>query len=137
MCRNDEYKFIAKVYVDNIEGWQECKTVHSYRDRAVVITKSGTQLNRIFKRTEDCLEDGCIYYKREDEDYIQYKKSFYCGGSGESHYDISDEYYINTFENEDYIDICYCENLEIEGITIGRQDILKIAEIIKQENQTN
>lgn len=65
----------------------------------------------------------------------KYEKSFYCKGSGESHYDISEEYYINTFKNEDYIDICYCENPEIEGVTIDREDILKIAEIIKQENK--
>lgn len=64
MCKNDDYLYIAKVFVDELEGWQDCKIIHSYRDRAVVVTKSGTQLNRIFKRTEDCLEDGCIYYKR-------------------------------------------------------------------------
>lgn len=62
---NDEFKFIAKVYVDSIEGWQDCKIIHSYRDRAVVITKTGTQLNRILKMTEDYREDGCIYLKNQ------------------------------------------------------------------------
>lgn len=133
--RNNEFKFIAKVYVDSLEGWQECKIVHMYSDRAVVITKNGTQLNRILKTTDNAVADGCVYWKKEKEDDIEYEKTFYCKGSGERHYDISSEYYINTFEDEEYIDICYCENPEIEGVTIDRKDILKIAEIIKQENK--
>lgn len=65
--RNDEFKFIAKVYVDSLEGWQDCKIIHSYQDRAVVITRTGTQLNRILKMTEDYREDGCIYFKNQKE----------------------------------------------------------------------
>ena len=65
--KNDDYKYVAKVYVDDIEGWQECKIIHMYRDRAVVITRTGTQLNRIFKNTENAKEDRCIYWKSENE----------------------------------------------------------------------
>lgn len=66
--KNDAYKYVAKVYVDDIERWQECKIIHMYRERAVVITRTGTQLNRIFKNTENAKEDRCIYWKREDEE---------------------------------------------------------------------
>lgn len=67
IIKNDDYKYVAKVYVDDIEGWQECKIIHMYRDRAVVITRTGTQLNRILKNTENAKEDRCIYWKSEDE----------------------------------------------------------------------
>ena len=65
--RNDDFKFIAKVWVDEVKGWQDCKIIHMYRDRAVVVTRSGIQLDRIFKATENLIEDGCIYWKKEDE----------------------------------------------------------------------
>lgn len=64
IIKNDDYKYVAKVYVDDIEGWQDCKIIHMYRDRAVVITRTGTQLNRILKNTEDAKEDRCIYWRR-------------------------------------------------------------------------
>lgn len=64
IIKNDDYKYVAKVYVDDIEGWQECKIIHMYRDRALVITRTGTQLNRFFKNTEDAKEDRCIYWRR-------------------------------------------------------------------------
>lgn len=67
IIKNDDYKYIAKVYVDDIEGWQDCKIMQMYKDRAVVITRAGTQLDRIFKNTKDVKPDRCIYWKREDE----------------------------------------------------------------------
>lgn len=66
--KNNDYKYIAKVYVDDIEEWQECKIIRMYGDRAIVFTRTGTQLNRIFKNTENVKADGCIYWKREDEE---------------------------------------------------------------------
>lgn len=63
-----------------------------------------------------------------------YEETFYCPFNKEKHYDISKEYYINTFEDEDYIDICYVEKPEVDLITIDRKDILKIAKIIEYEN---
>lgn len=66
--KNDDFKYIAKVFVDEIEGWQECKIIHSYRNRSVVITRTGTQLDRIFKATENAVADGCVYFKRENEE---------------------------------------------------------------------
>ena len=68
--KNDDFKYIAKVFVDEIEGWQECKIIHSYRNRSVVITRTGTQLDRIFKATENAVADSCVYFKREDEEMI-------------------------------------------------------------------
>lgn len=64
----DDFKYIAKVWVNDVNGWQECKIIHSYRDRVVVVTKSGLQLNRAFKATENAVADGCVYFKREDEE---------------------------------------------------------------------
>lgn len=65
-----------KVYVDDIEGWQECKVININNsklsiDRATVITTAGTQLNRIVKFILDEEEaefkaDGCIYYMEKE-----------------------------------------------------------------------
>lgn len=62
-----------KVYVDDIEKWQpieeiiDIKNTYWEIDRAVVITKSGTQVNRRVKyvlgeEDTDLKSDGCIYY---------------------------------------------------------------------------
>lgn len=72
----DEY--VWKVYVDDIEGWQNCKVIDISNtlleiDRATVICESGTQLNRRVKfvldeEDEDFKADRCIYYY-EDLEY--------------------------------------------------------------------
>ena len=68
-------KYDWKVYVDDIEGWQECKVVDIENtrlgiDRATVVCESGTQLNRIVKYAldeDELIADGCIYfYDKED-----------------------------------------------------------------------
>ncbi|MBU3107124.1 hypothetical protein [Clostridium gasigenes] len=69
----EEYKikkFNIKVYVDDIEKWQECEVIdfknsESEIMRATVLTKRGTQLNRICKNVlskEYIKKDGCIYF---------------------------------------------------------------------------
>lgn len=65
-------KYIWKVYVDDIEKWQECKVIDIQIEeteitRATVVIKTGTQLNRIAKyvldeEDEDFKADGCVYY---------------------------------------------------------------------------
>ena len=58
-----------KVYVDGIEGTQDCKVlnidnIQTEIKRATVITDSGTQLNRVFKyvfEDGEVKNDGCIY----------------------------------------------------------------------------
>lgn len=57
---NDNYKVI--VYVDPIEKWQECEIINISNYRAIVRTKYGTQLNRVFKYTNEIKPDGCIYF---------------------------------------------------------------------------
>jgi hypothetical protein len=49
------------VYVDDIEGWQECEVINFYSNRAVVITSTGTQLDRIYKGKVEPRADRCIY----------------------------------------------------------------------------
>lgn len=96
-------------------------------------TNDGTKLVRFVRNSYDAKKDGSGYLIKEEEEE---KESFYCEMSGEKHYNISEQYYINTFKDEKYIDICYKNDLpESEGITIDREDILKIAKIIKQEGQ--
>lgn len=64
------HAFNFKVYVDSIEGWQECKVIDIQNtrmgiDRAIVITSTGTQLNRVVKFVideDEIIEDGCIYF---------------------------------------------------------------------------
>lgn len=104
-------------------------------ERWTMITEDGTKLCRFIKNYPNPVKDGCGYILEEGKD--KFEKSFYCKGTGENHYDISKEYYINTFEDSEYIDICYCETPEIEGVTIDRKDILKIAEIIKMQDRDN
>lgn len=59
--------YICKVYVDPIEKWQECEVINLSDYRATLRTPYGTQLNRIFKYTEntDLKEDGCVYFTRK------------------------------------------------------------------------
>lgn len=57
---NNIYKVM--VYVDPIEKWQECEVINISNCRAIVETKYGTQLNRVFKYTDEIKEDGCIYF---------------------------------------------------------------------------
>ena len=62
--------YITKVYTDPIEGWQNCIVLDVLNsnqeiERAIVITKSGTQLNRIAKfvdEDDEIIPDGCIYF---------------------------------------------------------------------------
>ena len=66
----EQYQYLWKVYVDDLEGWQECKVLDIENTRlevhrATVICSTGTQLNRVvkFALDEDELEpDRCIYY---------------------------------------------------------------------------
>ena len=66
----EQYQYLWKVYVDDLEGWQECKVLNVNNtkleiNRATVICSTGTQLNRVvkFALDEDELEpDRCIYY---------------------------------------------------------------------------
>lgn len=61
--------YTAKVYVDCIEGWQECEVINLSNYRATVKTKFETQLNRIVKITEnkDLKEDGCVYFIKKNK----------------------------------------------------------------------
>ena len=62
--------YITKVYTDPIEGWQNCIVLDVLNsnqeiERAIVITKSGTQLNRIAKfvdEDDEIIPDSCIYF---------------------------------------------------------------------------
>lgn len=72
MMEYEIHEYVWKVYVDDIEGWQECKVTNLTNtrlgiDRATVTTSSGTQLNRVVKfvmdeEDEDFKADGCIYF---------------------------------------------------------------------------
>lgn len=69
-------EYAWKVYVDDIEGWQNCKVidVNNTRlgiNRATVICESGTQLNRVVKFVldeddEDFKPDRCVYYMEKE-----------------------------------------------------------------------
>ncbi len=55
---------MIKVFVDCIEGWQDCLIVKRIDDRAVVKTKNGTTLTRFLKKVEnedELIPDGSIY----------------------------------------------------------------------------
>ena len=66
----EQYQYLWKVYVDDLEGWQECKVLDisntkSEIHRATVLCSSGTQLNRLvkFALDEDEIKpDRCIYF---------------------------------------------------------------------------
>ena len=66
----EQYYYTWKVYVDDLEGWQECKVLNIENtrlgiNRATVLCSSGTQLNRLvkFALDEDEIKpDGCIYF---------------------------------------------------------------------------
>ena len=131
---------VVKVYDGDLIGFTTAvlKELNEVVERGVLErwtmeTEDGTQLVRFVRNHSNAAKDGCGYILEEEEEEI--KKSFYCKGSGESHYGVSEEYYINTFDNEEYIDICYNKTPEIEGVTIDRKDILRIAQIIKIEDR--
>lgn len=62
--------YITKVYVDDIEGWQDCIVLYVITsgeeiERVLVKTKLGTKINRIacFIDDESELEaNGCVYF---------------------------------------------------------------------------
>lgn len=66
----EQFDYNWKVYVDDLEGWQECKLIDIQNtrlgiDRATVITEAGTRLNRLVKFAIDEDEikpDRCIYF---------------------------------------------------------------------------
>ena len=66
----EQYYYKWKVYVDDLEGWQECKVLDIENTRlevhrATVLCSSGTQLNRRvkFALDEDEIKpDRCIYF---------------------------------------------------------------------------
>lgn len=66
----EQYYYTWKVYVDDLEGWQECKVLNIENtrlgiNRATVLCSSGTQLNRLvkFALDEDEIKpDRCIYF---------------------------------------------------------------------------
>ena len=64
----EQYQYLWKVYVDDLEGWQECKvldieTTRLEVHRATVLCSSGTQLNRRVKFALDEIKpDRCIYF---------------------------------------------------------------------------
>ncbi len=66
----EQYQYLWKVYVDDLEGWQECKVLNIENtrlgiNRATVLCSSGTQLNRVvkFALDEDEIKpDRCIYF---------------------------------------------------------------------------
>lgn len=66
----EQYQYLWKVYVDNLEGWQECKVLDIENTRlevhrATVLCSSRTQLNRRvkFALDEDEIKpDRCIYF---------------------------------------------------------------------------
>lgn len=78
MMQYEIHEYLWKVYVDEIEGWRNCKVLDITNtrlgiDRATVVTSSGTQLNRICKfiideDDEDFKQDGCIYFYEKVED---------------------------------------------------------------------
>ena len=66
----EQYQYLWKVYVDDLEGWQECKVLNIENtrlgiNRATVLCSSGSQLNRVvkFALDEDEIKpDRCIYF---------------------------------------------------------------------------
>lgn len=68
------HEYTWKVYVDDIEGWQNCKVIDIDNtrlgiNRATVKCDSGTQLNRRVKFTsyeDEFVADGCIYFTERD-----------------------------------------------------------------------
>ncbi len=66
----EQYQYLWKVYVDDLEGWQECKVLDIENTRlevhrATVLCSSRTQLNRRvkFALDEDEIKpDRCIYF---------------------------------------------------------------------------
>ena len=66
-----------KVYVDDIEGWQECNVIDINNPklsiyRAKVVTQTGTQLYRRVKFVldeddEEFKADGCIYFMEKNK----------------------------------------------------------------------
>lgn len=69
-------EYAWKVYVDDIEGWQNCKVIDINNtilgiNRATVICESGTQLKRVVKFVldeddEDFKLDRCVYYMEKE-----------------------------------------------------------------------
>lgn len=59
--------YVCKVYVDDIEKWQECEVINLSNYRATVRTKLGTQLNRIIKVSEVLKTDGCVYFYQKEK----------------------------------------------------------------------
>lgn len=69
-------EYAWKVYVDDIEGWQNCKVIDINNtrlgiNRATVICESGTQLNRVVKFVldeddEHFKPDRCVYYMEKE-----------------------------------------------------------------------
>lgn len=55
-----------------------------------------------------------------------------CGG--ETHYQLGVNLEIVTFENENYIDIGYVNMPEYEGVSIAREDIVKMFNILMNED---
>lgn len=76
MMTYEIHEYTWKVYVDNIEGWQECNVIDINNtrlgiDRAIVLTTTGAQLNRrvkfvIDEEDEDFKPDGCIYFMEKE-----------------------------------------------------------------------
>lgn len=72
MLKYEVGRFYCEVYTDDIVGFEECKIIDIKNikwniTRATVITKTGTQLNRVVKdvidkEDEDYKKDGCIYF---------------------------------------------------------------------------
>ena len=66
----EQFVYDWKVYVDDIEEWQDCKLIDIQNirlgiNRATVICSSGTQLNRRVRFVNEEYEiksDGCIYF---------------------------------------------------------------------------
>lgn len=54
-----------------------------------------------------------------------------CGG--ETHYEISLNLEVVTFKGENYIDIGYVNNPEYEGVSMKREDLIKIFNILMNE----
>lgn len=134
---------LVKVYDGDLVGFTTARLEEKFEsieegvlERWSMMTIEGYKLVRFVRNESIALKDGCGYIiKEENAENDIIKRSFYCKDAGESHYDISDEFYINTFEDEKYIDICRKDNPEIEGLTIDTCDIIKIAKIIQQENK--
>ena len=80
MMKYELKNYVWKVYVDDIEGWQEVKQIKNITNkfwginRATIITSNGTQLHRrvkfvIDEEDEELKSDGCIYfYEKVEED---------------------------------------------------------------------